>query len=261
MNKKRIYIGIFIIICILLILVFTNYFFRKEDKTIIATVGNTYTNEGKMQNLELNNIENKIVNIIQTNNEIVQKQEKKETAKESIVDSTNKVKKETDATTNITTKIQKTDADKNAKIDNTSSKKINNTHTQTNTTITSNIQESTKTNTANSNENVISKKEENSKLANTHFTKYNAAKTKHAVNYINAKMKQDELYSTLGGKAVVVSTKPTDFWFSYSKDSKLDGVCMAGTTVKVYVVDEYSYNSKGTEYYLYDTKAYIYQET
>ena len=98
-------------------------------------------------------------------------------------------------------------------------------------------------------------------MANTHFTKYNAAKTKHAVNYINAKMKQDELYSTLGGKAVVVSTKPTDFWFSYSKDSKLDGVCMAGTTVKVYVVDEYSYNSKGTEYYLYDTKAYIYQET
>ena len=63
----------------------------------------------------------------------------------------------------------------------------------------------------------------------------------------------------LGGKAIAVKEKPTDFWFSYSGDFKLDGVCIAGLIVKVYVEDEYVYDSKGINYYLYDTKAYIYQ--
>ena len=72
-------------------------------------------------------------------------------------------------------------------------------------------------------------------------------------------MQEDEYYSQLGGKAVVVSQKPTDFWFSYSGDYKLDGICMAGITVQVYIEDEYVYDSRGIDYYLYDTKAYIYQ--
>ena len=100
----------------------------------------------------------------------------------------------------------------------------------------------------------------NEKLANTFFSEYNKQKTQEAVNYINQQMKKDEMYEELGGYAVAVTSKPTNNWMSYSSNSKLDGMALAGCKVSVYVENYYRYNSKGTDYYLYDTKIYVYQE-
>ena len=86
------------------------------------------------------------------------------------------------------------------------------------------------------------------------------SKTQEAVNYINEQMKKDEMYEELGGYAVACTTKPTNYWISYSSNSKLNGVALAGCKVSVYVEKYYRYNSKGTDYYLYDTKIYLYQE-
>lgn len=101
--------------------------------------------------------------------------------------------------------------------------------------------------------------ENNTTLANTHFTKYNLEKTKHAVSYINNKIKQKENYKELGGEAIVVNQKPCKNWFSYSYDERLDSLATTGCTIKVYIEDEYAYDSRGINYYLYDTKAFIYQ--
>ena len=132
------------------------------------------------------------------------------------------------------------------------------TNTSTNTekdNITNKDTEDKKENEKNENN-----KNENKELANTYFSKYNAEKTQQAVNYINSKMQEDEMYSELGGYATPVKQKPTDFWFSYSSNNKLNGLALAGCVVKVYVEDYYRYNSTGTSYYLYDTKVYAYQE-
>lgn len=99
----------------------------------------------------------------------------------------------------------------------------------------------------------------NTDLANTHFTKYNAEKTAHAVNYLNNLIKNQSDYDEFGGYAIAVTSKPTSDWFSYS-DYKLNGLALSGYIVKVYIEDEYRYNSRGTSYSLYDTKAYVYQE-
>ena len=101
--------------------------------------------------------------------------------------------------------------------------------------------------------------EVNTELANTHFTKYNAEKTAHAVNYLNNLIKSQSDYDEFGGYAIAVASKPTSDWFSYS-DYKLNGLALSGYIVKVYIEDEYAYNSRGTSYSLYDTKAYVYQE-
>ncbi len=98
----------------------------------------------------------------------------------------------------------------------------------------------------------------NAELANTHFKKYNKEKTNHAVAYLNSKIKQLEDYETFGGKAIAVTEKPCKDWFSYSYDEKLNSLVITGCTLKVYIEDEYTYDSKGINYYLYDTKAYIY---
>lgn len=100
----------------------------------------------------------------------------------------------------------------------------------------------------------------NSSLANTHFTKYNAEKTAHAVSYLNGKIQKEADYNEYGGKAIGVTKKPCKNWFSYSYDEKLNSLVITGSTLKVYVEDEYRYDTKGTNYYLYDTKAYIYTE-
>ena len=73
-------------------------------------------------------------------------------------------------------------------------------------------------------------------------------------------MKSQSDYNEFGGYAVAVTSKPTNDWFSYSGDYKLNGLALTGCIVKVYVEDEYRYNSRGTSYYLYDTKAYVHQE-
>lgn len=148
----------------------------------------------------------------------------------------------------------------------------------TNNKVSSTIQPQTNTSTQNNNEQENNKAEtntqtsntqmntqikneeptENTALANTHFTKYNAEKTNHAVAYLNSKIKQAEYYEELGGKAVAVTEKPCKSWFSYSYDEKLNPLVISGCILQVYVEDEYAYDSKGTNYYLYDTKAYIY---
>lgn len=104
---------------------------------------------------------------------------------------------------------------------------------------------------------VISKGNET--LANTHFTKYNLEKTAHVVSYINSKIKQKDNYKELGGEAIAVTKKPCKNWFSYSYDEKLDSLSITGCTTQVFIEDEYAYDSQGINYYLYDTKAYIYQ--
>lgn len=100
----------------------------------------------------------------------------------------------------------------------------------------------------------------NPSLANTHFTKYNAEKTAHAVSYLNSKIQKEADYDEYGGKAIAVTTKPCKNWFSYSYDEKLNSLVITGSTLKVYIEDEYRYDSRGINYYLYDTKAYIYTE-
>lgn len=148
----------------------------------------------------------------------------------------------------------------------TNNKASSTTQPQTNTsTQNNNKQENNKaeanTQTSNTQTNTQIKNEEpigNTALANTHFTKYNAEKTNHAVAYLNSKIKQSEYYEELGGKAVAVTEKPCKSWFSYSYDEKLNPLVISGCILQVYVEDEYAYDSKGTNYYLYDTKAYIY---
>ncbi len=147
--------------------------------------------------------------------------------------------------------------------------KNNNVSNQTNNKQENNKQENTKQENnkteinkeTNSQTNTPIKNEQpagNAELANTHFKKYNKEKTNHAVAYLNSKIKQLEDYETFGGKAIAVTEKPCKDWFSYSYDEKLNSLVITGCTLKVYIEDEYTYDSKGINYYLYDTKAYIY---
>ena len=139
----------------------------------------------------------------------------------------------------------------------TKDKTNNNNNSKTN----NKIENTDKQNSDNNKENDQPKKQEeiNTELANTHFTKYNADKTTHAVNYLNNLIKSQSDYDEFGGYAIAVTSKPTSDWFSYS-DYKLNGLALSGYIVKVYIEDEYRYNSRGTSYSLYDTKAYVYQE-
>lgn len=104
------------------------------------------------------------------------------------------------------------------------------------------------------------KKEEHPERAFLKYAKYNEAKTKYATNYIYNIMKKDPEFGHLGGSVTAVRRKPTDNWFSYSSDKKLNWAGMAGGNVKVYIEDVYTYDSKGINVYLYDTKAYISQD-
>ena len=70
MNKKKIYVGIAIIICVLIALIFVivKWFLSKKSEAVIAVVNNSYANEEKLQNLESNNTEREIMNITNTTN-------------------------------------------------------------------------------------------------------------------------------------------------------------------------------------------------
>ncbi len=260
MNEKNKYKGIIITIVLVLLLIIayiiTNYLYMEESNFELANSKVT-TNQvaENVTNTVSNDIQNEekiaviYTNTAKENEDKIQNEEmiEKEIPKSN-------VSKNTEKTTNNNTKESKTsDTSTNTQNDLGVDKEVNNSKTSENTKNNTKPKESTNT--------VPEQKEtiENLKLANTHFVKYNATKTKHAIDYINDKIKQDELYEMLGGKAIAVKEKPTDFWFSYSGDFKLDGVCIAGLIVKVYVEDEYVYDSKGINYYLYDTKAYIYQ--
>lgn len=194
------------------------------------------------ENIQQTNNEEIINSELSTNGTIETKEEKKD-LKENNIDS--KKEEQPNNTTNNTVQTNKSQ---------------NNITTQVDKKQENNKQENNKTENDNKT-NVEIKNEQNTgntALANTHFKKYNAEKTNHAVAYLNSKIKQLEDYETYGGKAVAVTEKPCKSWFSYSYDEKLNSLVVSGCTLQVYVEDEYRYDSKGINYYLYDTKAYIY---
>lgn len=257
MDRKKFIILLIIIAIILILLTIFLVLFNKTNSDLPVL---NYTNtDNIIQNIDTNYLQNEDnISLSNISNQTNITTENKEQTK--VKDSMQKSDVKTSSNTNVTntTKTQNSSTDKKNNTSNENTK----TQEMQNQVVNQNVSE-------NDNKDNIeevrptppteTKDDTNKDLANTHFTKYNASKTKHAVNYINSKMKEDELYEKLGGKAIAVTQKPTDFWFSYSGDYKLDSISMAGVNVKVYVEDEYVYDSKGINYYLYDTKAYIYQ--
>ena len=174
------------------------------------------------------------------------------------INSKNEQKNNTTTKTNNNTKEETKDKTNNNNSSNTNNK-IENTDKQNNDTNKEEDQPKEQEEQDKNEEQQEQQEEVNTELANTHFTKYNAEKTTHAVNYLNNLIKSQSDYDEFGGYAIAVTSKPTSDWFSYS-DYKLNGLALSGYIVKVYIEDEYRYNSRGTSYYLYDTKAYVHQE-
>lgn len=266
MHKKLLIITSIIVIILLLFIIFFILFNKTNSELPILNYTNIdtentlqTTNSSYSQNEE--DVNNAVYNIISQ----VSKEENQHNSNTSNLNTNSQdvVKIPPSSTTKKNSKEAATTTDK---------KQTSSTSNQNNIVEDTNSNQSkkpvNKENTTKYNDEKIdmaypSQKEEkdsvNEKLANTHFTKYNSSKTNHAVQYINNKMREDEYFEKLGGEAIAVSKKPTDFWFSYNSDYKLDNLCIAGIQVQVYVEDEYVYDTKGINYYLYDTKAYIYQ--
>ena len=264
MNKKRILIAIIaliivIIICCLIKIVFNNSHIETASINTLADNDNDSINV------------NTIANVIEmTTNEIIEN----ETIEENDADTkeTNIIERTDNKTTTSQkdsgSNTNKTNSKNNGNNVNTSVSNKNNSSSSTSEEQKKKESKPTNTeNTEDKKENEGAKTEEkeetntvNEKLANTFFSEYNKQKTQEAVNYINAQMKKDDMYEELGGYAVACTSKPTNNWMSYSSNSKLDGMALAGCVVKVYVENYYRYNSKGTDYYLYDTKIYVHQE-
>lgn len=270
MNKKKILIAVIVLLvviitCCLIKIVFNNSHIETASINTLADNDNgrninTIANVMDMTTNE--NIENKTNDV------------ENETIEENNADT--KESNTTEKTDNKTTTSQK---DSSSSTNKTNSKN-NDNNVNTNVSNKNNSSSSTKeeqkkeeskpTNTEKTedtkeNEDTETEEKEetnteNEKLANTFFSEYNKQKTQEAVNYINEQMKKDEMYEELGGYAVACTTKPTNYWISYSSNSKLDGIALAGCKVSVYVENYYRYNSRGTDYYLYDTKIYLYQE-
>ena len=157
-------------------------------------------------------------------------------------------------------KISENKQNNNKQTNNNSSNIERKTSNKTTNTTNKNTNKKLNTNNKKESERQETQQEQsNTKLANKHFTKQNEEKTAQAVSYLNNLIKSQSDYDEFGGYAVAVTSKPTNNWFSYS-EYKLNGFSLSRYIVKVYIEDEYRYNSKGTSYYLYDTKAYIYQE-
>ena len=267
MKKKKVLVLVFILIILVLIVV-TVLLKKHRSKT---TISNSNTLENAIVIEEKENITNSLLTnaisydvseIKKENNNIITKENTKDSNKNSQTkednnlnnkQTSNNTNNKTDDKMNITTNNTKkndSDTNNNNKNDNNTNNKVDNDNKHPNIDNEGNKED---------------KKEEeqeeiNKDLANKHFTKYNSSKTAHAVSYINNLMKSQSDYNEFGGYAVAVTSKPTNYWFSYSGDYKLNGVALTGCIVKVYIEDEYRYNSKGTSYYLYDTKAYVHQE-
>lgn len=271
MNKKKILIAVIVLLvviitCCLIKIVFNNSHIETASINTLADNDNgrninTIANVMDMTTNE--NIENKTNDVENETIEENNADTKESNTTEKTDNKTTTSKKDSDSSTN------KTNSKSNDNNVNTSAgnknydsslstkeeqKKEENKPTNTEKTEDTKEKEDAKT----------EEKEEtntgNEKLANTFFSKYDKQKTQEAVNYINEQMKKDEMYEELGGYAVACTTKPTNYWISYSSNSKLNGVVLAGCKVSVYVENYYRYNSKGTDYYLYDTKIYLYQE-
>lgn len=209
------------------------------------------TEENVQEEVNQEIIENEIVTTKEDNTEVEKQADNNKTEKVESQVTTSK-KEETNTNKNeVTENVQKQDKVDNNKTDNNQKENSQVNNSETNNEQNKNEQQNVETNKEQDNT--------NSSLANTHFTKYNAEKTAHVVVYINNKIKKMDNYEELGGEAIAVTQKPCKNWFSYSYDEKLNSLCITGCTMKVYVEDEYRYDSRGINYYLYDTKAYIYQ--
>ena len=209
------------------------------------------TEENVQEEVNQEIIENEIVTTKEDNTEVEKQADNNKTEK---VESQVNTSKREDTNINkseSTENVQKQDKIDNNKTDNNQKENSQVNNSNTNNEQNKNEQQNVETNNKQDNT--------NPSLANTHFTKYNAEKTAHAVAYMNNIIKQDVDYEELGGQAIAVTQKPCENWFSYSYDEKLNSLCITGCTMNVYVEDEYRYDSRGINYYLYDTKAYIYQ--
>lgn len=258
--KKIIIISVIFILIVMIFSIVVVCVKSKDSQVKISTnteINNTNINESIETNKELIIEENKIsfvqesAIINESNNLLERDEEKVDYKSNSTTSKTNQKenrqekenKEETDDKNNDQ-KIEKEQPEQNKKEEN----------------ITKRQDSETKNNENTKDENNTQPRPENPELSLKHFTKYNATKTNHAVSYLNNKIKNLSSYEKWGGKAIAVTSKPCNDWFSYSSDEKLDGLSVIGSTIKVYIEDEYSYNWQGTQTYLYDTKAYIYTE-
>ena len=236
--RKKVLIAIVIILIIIIAVVCLIYF--KPKSTPIEADTNIINMNA------MTNIESPTNSFLETSNEL-----------ENTLVETNSIENE---------KNKENNNSKNTETKNSNNTQKNSTTNKNNSNVNSNDKQNSNNNKENDKPKEQNKKEEqqeeqeeiNTELANTHFTKYNAEKTAHAVNYLNNLIKNQSDYDEFGGYAIAVTSKPTSDWFSYS-DYKLNGLALSGYIVKVYIEDEYRYNSRGTSNWLYDTKAYIYQ--
>lgn len=258
-------ICIFIISFIILV---TAIFIKTRNTEQIQT--NTLTNEN-LQNTEVateniitedkeENVQEEVNQEIIENEIITTKEDNTKVVKQADNNKTEKVESQVNTSKKEDTSINKNESTENVQKED----KVDSNKTDNDQKDNSQVNNSEANNEQNKNEqqNVETNKEQedtNPSLANTHFTKYNAEKTAHAVAYMNNIIKQDVDYTDLGGEAIAVTQKPCKNWFSYSYDEKLKSLAIAGCTIKVYIEDEYRYDSRGVNYYLYDTKAYVYQ--
>lgn len=219
---------------------------------------NSSINKNDLENFVATNIETKEKQEIDDEISSEQKKDSKGTKeknnniqeKNNVVVKTNTDSIQNNKETNENKNIQKENSKETN--DKVTEKDINNK----NDTIQNEESKETDTKEEQKNENI---EEKVSELAGKHYQEYNKTKTQHVVDYLNNKIKQLDGYETWGGKAIVVTSKPTNSWFSYSYDEKLDGLATIGCIIKVYIEDEYVYDNRGNPY-LYDTKAYIYTE-
>lgn len=266
MDKKKFLIALIVLLLIIIICCIIKIIFNNSN---METVNRNILTDNDTSNIfnTLTNVEqrtaNEITDNITNNIEVAENKESKDN--ENNIETTDT---KTDKS-NSTTTTSKNNSNSSNKTNNQSSNnKVNTTtsnkdNSSTNTKEDNKNEEKQENNTDKETEDTEKEEETNTgneKLANTFFSEYNKQKTQEAVNYINQQMKKDEMYEELGGYAVAVTSKPTNNWMSYSSNSKLDGMALAGCKVSVYVENYYRYNSKGTDYYLYDTKIYVYQE-
>lgn len=258
MKRKVLIISILTII--LIIMISAIVYIQVQNKTKeVATIDNNIKSEEKIkeETKEENLITNdEIIENTEDNNKLTNEKEVTETKENE----TTQVTKESKEHSNTKVTNEKTNDNKKVETPKTNNKNENTDEKVEIDDKTNNVQkEDNKETNDKENEQIKDTEDKVSELAGKHYKQYNASKTQHAVNYLNNKIKQLDGYDAWGGKAIVVTSKPTNSWFSYSYNEKLDGLATIGCTIKVYIEDEYVYNNKG-EPYLYDTKAYIYTE-
>ena len=259
--RKKVLIATTVILIIIIAVVCVFYF--KSDNTTVGTGTNLIDTMANIESLANSFLEtsNELDNtLVETNS--IENENNKENNNSEDTENKNSNDTQKNSTTNKSnnnTKEETKDKTNNNNNSSNTNNKIENTDKQNNDTNKEEDQPKEQEEQDKNEEQQEQQEKINTELANTHFTKYNAEKTTHAVNYLNNLIKSQSDYDEFGGYAIAVTSKPTSDWFSYS-DYKLNGLALSGYIVKVYIEDEYRYNSRGTSYSLYDTKAYVYQE-